>query len=129
MEKLVLTIPALYADHHTTAVRKILEHIEGVSDVNVSSAFHQVALRFDPMQVQRQAVEKALADQGYETGGVEPVFAVTLADRSTRHSAAYAGTGGSLAFSERTMVREGRPIWPCPGFDVSTPRGPARIKG
>ncbi len=121
MEKLVLTIPSLYADHHTTAVRKILQSIPGVSDVTVSSAFHQVAMNLDPAKTTAEAVTRSLADQGYTIGEAEPVYPASLADRSTRHTATIAGTGTALAFAERTLVSEGRAMWPCPGFDPRTP--------
>lgn len=121
MEKLVLTIPSLYADHHTTAVRQILLSVPGVSDVNVSSAFHQVALSLDPAKTSAEAITRSLADLGYTTGDGEPVYPVSMADRSTRHTATIAGTGTALAFAERTMVSEGRAMWPCPGFDPRTP--------
>ena len=120
-ETLVLTIPTLYGDHHTTAVRKILEGVQGVQDVRVSSAFHQVALAFDGAQTSRQAVERLLAEQGYEPGAAEPMYASGLAERSNRHSNLPLGSGGSLAFAEQTLVEGGRPLWPCPGFDVRSP--------
>ncbi len=125
MEKLILTIPSLYADHHTTAVRRILQSIPGVADVAVSSAFHQVTMTLDPAKASAEAVTRSLADQGYTTGEGEPVYPVSMADRSTRHTATIAGTGTALAFAERTMVSEGRAMWPCPGFDPRTPHSVA----
>ena len=68
MEKLVLTIPTLYGDHHTVAVRRILDRIAGVSDLLVSAAYRQVALKFDPAKTNAAAIEKALAAQGYDPG-------------------------------------------------------------
>lgn len=121
MDKLVLTIPSLYADHHTTAVRKILQAIPGVSDVTVSSAFHQVSMSLDTGKTSAEAVTRSLAEQGYTTGEDEPAYPISMADRSTRHTATIAGTGTALAFAERTMVSEGRAMWPCPGFDPRTP--------
>jgi hypothetical protein len=127
MEKLVLTIPTLYGDHHTVAVRRILDGIAGVSDPLVSAAYRQVALTFDPGKTSAAAIEKALAAQGYATG-VEadlafPVQSI-LAEEGTRHTATLAGTGSSLAFAEVTQVVQGRPLWPCPGFDPRTPHNP-----
>ncbi|OGO11939.1 MAG: hypothetical protein A2Z66_00530 [Chloroflexi bacterium RBG_13_66_10] len=118
---LVLTIPTLYGDHHTIAVRAILEGIAGVEDVRVSSGFHQVSLAFNAAKTSREAVEKALTEQGYEPGVAQPTYAAGLAERSTRHSSLMLGTGGSLAFAEQTLVQGGRPLWPCPGFDVRSP--------
>jgi hypothetical protein len=127
MEKLVLTIPTLYGDHHTAAVRRLLAERPGVSDLMVSAAYRQVSLRFDAGKTTRQAIEKVLADQGYISGeGAELAYPIqsTFAEEATRHTATVAGTGTSLAFSEVTQVVQGRPLWPCPGFDPRTPHTP-----
>lgn len=120
-ETLVLTIPTLYGDHHTSAVRKLLEAVEGVEVLRVSSGFHQVMLGYDPAKTSPEILTKALAEQGYEPGGAEPAYAASLSERSTRHTNLALGTGGALAFSEQTLVQGGRPLWPCPGFDVRSP--------
>ncbi|OGO15447.1 MAG: hypothetical protein A2Y93_07955 [Chloroflexi bacterium RBG_13_68_17] len=117
MEKLQLTIPTLYGDHHTLAVRAVLEKMEGISSLFVSPGRHQIALQFDPKKVKREAIEQALAAQGYEAGVAGPVYAPGLNERSTRHSATYSGVGPQLSFAETTLVRDARPLWPCPGFD------------
>ncbi len=126
MDKLVLTIPTLYGDHHTVAVRRILGDLPGVGDVFVSPAFHQVSLTHDAGKTSRQAIEKALADQGYAPGEGELAYPVqsVFAEEATRHTATIVGTGASLAFAEVTQVVQGRPLWPCPGFDPRTPHTP-----
>lgn len=126
MEKLVLTIPTLYGDHHTVAVRRILDGIAGVSDPFVSAAFRQVAFKFDPAKTSVAAIEKALAAQGYEPGVDDLAYPIqsTFAEEATRHTASISGTGTSLAFAEVTQVVQGRPLWPCPGFDPRTPHTP-----
>lgn len=120
MEKLVLTIPTLYGDHHTTAVRDILKNIDGVSDVYASSSFHQVSLTFDPKVVKREAIETALADQGYRSDDPLRAFPVSPGERATRHTATYSGTGDALSFAEATPSWEGRPLWPCPGMEYQS---------
>ncbi len=120
-ETLVLTIPTLYGDHHTSAVRKMLEAMEGVEVLRVSSGFHQVMLGYDPAKTSPEALAKALAEQGYEPGAAQPAYAASLSERSTRHTHLTFGSGGSLAFAEQTLVEGGRPLWPCPGFDVRSP--------
>ena len=126
MEKLVLTIPTLYGDHHTTAVRRLLEPLPGVSNLLVSAAYRQVSLTYYPGKTPLQAIEKALADQGYAPGEGELTFPIqtTFAEEATRHTASISGTGTSLAFAEVTHVVQGRPLWPCPGFDPRTPHTP-----
>ncbi len=126
MEKLVLTIPTLYGDHHTTAVRRLLEPLPGVSNLLVSAAYRQVSLTYDAGKTPLQAIEKTLADQGYAPGEGELTFPIqtTFAEEATRHTASISGTGTSLAFAEVTHVVQGRPLWPCPGFDPRTPHTP-----
>src|SRR4030042_6736794 len=97
MEKLQLTIPTLYGDHHTLAVRAVLEKMEGISSLFVSPGRHQIALQFDPKKVKREAIEQALAAQGYEAGGDGPGSAPGLNERSTRHSPPYSGVGAQLS--------------------------------
>jgi copper chaperone CopZ len=126
MDKLVLTIPTLYGDHHTVAVRRILGELAGVTNLLVSPAYHQVSLTLDASKTSRQAIEKALADQGYAPGEGELTYPVQTKspEEATRHTASVAGTGTSLAFAEVTQVVQGRPLWPCPGFDPRTPHTP-----
>lgn len=121
-QALELTLPALYGDHHTVAVRKLLEALPGVSDLYISAAFQQVNLRFDPAQTSAEAIEKALAGQGYESGAAAPAFTPPEGARSTRKTQVYPGTSSTLAFAQQTLVSEGRPLWPCPGFDVRSPK-------
>jgi copper chaperone CopZ len=126
MDNLVLTIPTLYGDHHTLAVRRILGEIPGVTNVLVSAATRQASLAFDPGKSSRPAIEKALADQGYAPGEADLAYPIqtTFAEEATRHTASIAGTGSALAFAETTQVVQGRPLWPCPGFDPRTPHTP-----
>jgi copper chaperone CopZ len=122
MQALELPLPALYGDHHSVAVRKILEALPGVSDVYASPAFQVVGLRFDPKKAGPEAIKKALADHGYESGVPAPAYAAPAGVRSTRKTQVYPGTSSSLAFAQQTLVSEGRPLWPCPGFDVRSPK-------
>jgi hypothetical protein len=126
MDKLVLTIPTLYGDHHTVAVRRILGGLPGVGNLLVSAAYRQVSLGYDPGKTSAAAIEKALTDQGYAPGEGELTFPIqsTFAEEATRHTASISGTGTSLAFAEVTQVVQGRPLWPCPGFDPRTPHTP-----
>ncbi len=76
MEKIVLEVPLLWADHHVLKVRDVLGSLEGVEDMVVSSAWKQVLVVFDPAKTGREAIEKALADAGYPVGaGETPVLA------------------------------------------------------
>lgn len=117
MDRLVLTIPTLYGDHHTTAVRQLLEGLDGVQDVYVSSAFKQVSLSFDKKKASSEKIEQTLSEAGYSTEEFESAYPTSIKERETRHTAAVAGVGDSLSFAQNVPY-EGRPLWPCPGFTI-----------
>ncbi|MEW6567737.1 MAG: heavy-metal-associated domain-containing protein [Chloroflexota bacterium] len=71
MEKLILDLPAMYADHHTLQVRQALLALEGVEEVYASSAWKQVMISFDPRKVNSTAIETALTEAGYSPGSGE----------------------------------------------------------
>jgi copper chaperone CopZ len=119
MAKLVLAIPTLYGDHHTTAVKELLEGLEGVKDVYVSSAFNQVQMSFDKKKLSPEEIETFLAKEGYTTDEPETAYAVSAGERIDRHTAAITGVGDSLSFVQNVSY-EGRPLWPCPGFSAQT---------
>jgi copper chaperone CopZ len=120
MDKLTLNIPTLYGDHHTTAVKQILEGLEGVKDIYVSSAFKQISVSYDKKKTSPETIEKALADEGYSTEEFETAYPTSIKEREMRHTAAVAGIGETLSFA-RNIPFEGRPLWPCPGFSVQVP--------
>jgi copper chaperone CopZ len=120
MESKTLTIPTLYGDHHATAVKKILDEMEGVKSVFIATAFRQVHVEFDPKKVKAAEIETALADHGYSEDAPELAYPQAIGDRKTRHTAAYSGTGNTLSFGEAPPTFEGRPLWPCPGFKPTT---------
>jgi copper chaperone CopZ len=120
MEKLLLSIPTLFGDHHTTAVRAILNALGGVSDIFVSSDAKQVGLSFDPNLVRPEAIETALAEHGYATGEGEPVYPASLTQAPSRHSSAIQAAGSALTFQQTAPGWQGRPLWPCPGLSYQT---------
>ena len=121
MEKLQLSIPTLYADHHTAAVRTILNGLKGLSEIFVSSAAKQVALSFDPKLIGSEAIEAALAEHGYAAGEDEPVYPVSPTQAPSRHSSAVQTAGTALTFQQSAPAWQGRPLWPCPGLSYQTP--------
>lgn len=114
MERLYLILPALYGDHHVASVRRALEALPGVSDITLSPAAHSVSVHFDPARQTATAIEAALAAAGYAVGDPERAFPMS-GPAAPRHTAALAGT---LAFTHEPPAWEGRPLWPCPGFDA-----------
>jgi copper chaperone CopZ len=75
MDKVVLDVPTLWADHHVLKVRDALGALEGVDGVYASSAWKQVLVNYDAAKTDQAAIEKALADAGYPVGeGEVPVL-------------------------------------------------------
>ena len=73
MEKLIVEVPSMYADHHVLTVRDLLTSMEGVGDIYASSAFKQVMVQYDPAVVTADTISGALADAGYTEGMDMPV--------------------------------------------------------
>jgi copper chaperone CopZ len=71
MEKVVLSVPKMWADHHVLAVREALTALGGVEDVHASSAWKQVVVKYDPGKLEQGAIVEALAKAGYGTDGAE----------------------------------------------------------
>jgi copper chaperone CopZ len=65
MEKAVLNVPTLWADHHVLKVREVLGSLSGIEDVYASSAWKQILVTYDAAKTDRAAVERALAEAGY----------------------------------------------------------------
>jgi len=76
MEKVVLEVPTLWADHHVLKVRDVLTNLEGVDGVYASSGWKQVLVNYDAAEINPAVIEKALAEAGYPVGeGELPVLA------------------------------------------------------
>ena len=68
MDKVTLTVPAMFADHHVTKVKRVLSPLAGVENVVASSAFKEVVVEFDPAKTSPDALVKALTEAGYAPG-------------------------------------------------------------
>jgi copper chaperone CopZ len=73
MEKVIVDVPSMYADHHVLTVRKLLTELNGVEDVYASSAFKQVLVKYDPAVIAPEAVAEVLREAGYTEEMVVPV--------------------------------------------------------
>jgi len=80
MEKIILELPAMYADHHVLSVREALTALDGLEEVYASSAWKQVMLSFDPAKIKQSEIEEALANAGYPVGEGEPPVLVEFSD-------------------------------------------------
>lgn len=75
IEKVVLDVPLMWADHHVLKVRQALANLKGIEEVFASSAWKQVLVKYDPSAISRDAIERALADAGYPVGeGETPIL-------------------------------------------------------
>ena len=77
MERITLSIPSLYADHHVKNVRKALSAIPGVSNVIASAMYRDVTVDFDPATTSGALIQQAVESAGYPIG-VEPQWPVLI---------------------------------------------------
>jgi len=68
VEKAIVAVPKMYADHHVEAVRNALLQLDGVEEVVASSAFKRVIIGYDPKRLNPSAIEEALRTAGYAPG-------------------------------------------------------------
>lgn len=113
METFTLKIPALFGDHHTTEVQRLLGQLEGVQRFIVSSGFNEVWVEIDPKALERSAVEEHLRRSGYASGDQEPVYPSEHTPNTTKHTELESDV---IAFYDAQPTWEGRPLWPCPGL-------------
>ena len=66
MEKVTLSIPSMWADHHVLVVRDTLNQVNGVKEVLASAMYKDVLVKYDPAMVNPDALSGALAAAGYE---------------------------------------------------------------
>ncbi len=83
MEKVIVDVPSMYADHHVLVVRELLTDLDGVEGVYASSAFKQVLVQYDPAAVQAEAITGVLSEAGYTKEMQMPVQG-KLADAAWR---------------------------------------------
>jgi excisionase family DNA binding protein len=125
MEKVTISVPTMYGDHHVIEVRRILLELPGVTEVNASSCFQIVEVSFDPAKLSVAQIKARLDETGYL--GELPVPAETgtavsqepqAGERTFfRHTAAYEQTKQVVGFAQ-DIPSDGRPLWPCPGLGV-----------
>ncbi len=71
MEKVVLSVPKMWADHHVLAVREVLTVLDGVEHVHATSAWKTVVVKYDPDKLEQSAIVAALTKAGYGTDGAD----------------------------------------------------------
>ena len=122
MDKVTLSVPGMYGDHHVLAVRDLLGKLPGVENIYATSAFKQVVVTFDPAKSKPADFEKVLKAEGYMESEARPD--ITDSIKAQRHG----GSQFVVASGMAEMVRfEAPPVnWgaggprPCPGFEFRT---------
>ncbi len=80
MERVIIDVPSMYADHHVLAVRETLTGLKGIADVYASSAFKQVMVQFDPAAIKPEEIARVLDSMGYTQDMVVPLQGKTAED-------------------------------------------------
>jgi copper chaperone CopZ len=121
MKTITLELPALFADHHVTEVRRLLLGLPGVEEIYASSCFQVAEITFDEKKLEEAQIIEKLEEAGYlgelpfvqeipgsesQNGDAKPFF---------RKSALYPQTQKRIGFAQQIKF-EGRPLWPCPGI-------------
>lgn len=68
MEKLVLTVPGMWADHHVLAVRGLVEVSDGVVVTGASALSATLSLDYDAAKTDPQRIVALLEKAGYPPG-------------------------------------------------------------
>lgn len=68
MDRVVFTVPDMWADHHVLSARRALATAPGVTDVFASARDLRVTVQFDPGLTDAAAIAAVLAAAGYQPG-------------------------------------------------------------
>lgn len=117
MEKLTLSVPTMYGDHHVLAIRDILLKLSGVKDVYATSAFKHVIVTFDPAKVKKAQIEKALTENGYPPGVDIPAPVWAPRQQEGPRFVVASMMAQMTSFRVPEMPFGGGGPRPCPGFE------------
>ena len=93
MEKLSLTVPGMWADHHVLKVREVLCALEGVQEVEARALPRTVTVGFDPSRASAASLTRELEAAGYVPGEiVEP-------DLDQKNKPEWASNGSRVTFT------------------------------
>ena len=76
MQRTIIDLPGMYADHHVLRVREALLGTEGVQEVTASAARRKVAVGFDEAATSQAAIRDVLLAAGY-AGDETPAIRVS----------------------------------------------------
>lgn len=119
METITIDVPAMYADHHVTEVRRILLELPGVEAVTASSAFLAVEITFDPSKTKQASIQSALDAAGYLREIPMTLETGIAADNRAfpRHSAVVAQVADRVSFAH-DVPQANLGGMSCPGLGV-----------
>lgn len=121
MERLTLSLPSMYGDHHVIEVRRILSALPGVNpgSVYASAAWQRVEIEYDRSQTGAGEIRSALAARGYAEG-TSAAYAPPVSSRTRQSTGFAAGPSAVEQFVEKSPAVE-HAFGPCPGFEVLHP--------
>ncbi|MBS1250351.1 MAG: hypothetical protein MAG431_01945 [Chloroflexi bacterium] len=121
--KTTIELPAMYADHHVTEVRRILLNLDGVKDVYASSGFQAVEIDYNSRTIKKDEIVAELEEAGYMGDLLLPVESgeiaydgATLDTTTFRHTTSPKGTR-AVGFAQK-VSDEDRAQWPVPGLGL-----------
>ena len=74
MQKTILSVPTMFADHHVLRVREALLGLSGVDKVVASSGRKQVAVAYDDSVLSPDRIAQALVEAGYPPNQELPIL-------------------------------------------------------
>jgi copper chaperone CopZ len=75
MQRVTLSAPTMFADHHVLKVREVLFALQGVDSVYASSAWQAVVVAYDEDKIASAAITEALDKAGYGPDKMTPILA------------------------------------------------------
>jgi len=123
MAQVTISVPSMYGDHHVLEVRRILLALPGVEDVEASSAFQVVEVRFDPKKQDEASLKAVLSEYGYLDPLPIPTESGVAVSQPPgqatyfRHTEVFAETKNTVGFAQKVTAGS-KELWPCPGFGV-----------
>lgn len=65
IERITVTAPDISCGHCVAAINGAVGALDGVQDVQADEATKRVEVAYDPARVSRDAIEAAMAEEGY----------------------------------------------------------------
>jgi len=119
MDRLVLDLPFLFADHHVTEVRRILLALAGISDIYASSANRLVEVTYESALLEPEKIKAALEQAGYLRDMPQPTESDQVNDNNhSRRTTDYDPSTQSVRFSRPAPSEPQADTWPCPGMGL-----------